>query len=123
MLPPRAANVTCGGGSAGQTRGGFSRRQVRVGGGRGAAWLAGKPATRQPRYLAAAPSIARMHAERVKPRGNAMVNERVAARGGELVVASPAAFAARIRGDIAKWKDLAERVNIRAEWSPAPRFP
>jgi hypothetical protein len=64
-----------------------------------------------------------MHAERAKPRGNAMVNERVAARGGELVVASPAAFAARIRGDIAKWKDLAERVNIRAEWSPALRFP
>lgn len=62
-----------------------------------------------------APILARMHAELVKLRGNAMVNERVATLGGELVVSSPEAFAAQIRGDIAKWKDLAERVNIRAE--------
>jgi tripartite-type tricarboxylate transporter receptor subunit TctC len=61
------------------------------------------------------PILARMHAELVKLKGNAMVNERVAALGGELVVSSPEAFAAQIRGDIAKWKDLAERVNIRAE--------
>lgn len=62
-----------------------------------------------------APIIARMHAELVKLRGNAMVNDRVGALGGELVISSPEAFAAQIKGDIAKWKDLAERVNIRAE--------
>jgi tripartite-type tricarboxylate transporter receptor subunit TctC len=62
-----------------------------------------------------APIRARMHAELVKLRDNAMVRERIAAIGGEVVMNTPDEFAARIRGDIAKWKQLAEVANIRAE--------
>jgi tripartite-type tricarboxylate transporter receptor subunit TctC len=58
---------------------------------------------------------ARMHAELVKLRDNAMVRERIAAIGGELVMSTPEEFAARIAGDIAKWKHLASVANIRAE--------
>jgi tripartite-type tricarboxylate transporter receptor subunit TctC len=62
-----------------------------------------------------APILARMHAELVKLRDNAMLRERIAAIGGELVMSTPEEFAARIQGDIAKWKQLAEVANIRAE--------
>jgi tripartite-type tricarboxylate transporter receptor subunit TctC len=62
-----------------------------------------------------APILARMHAELVKLRDNAMLRERIAAIGGALVMSTPEEFAARIQGDIAKWKALAEVANIRAE--------
>jgi tripartite-type tricarboxylate transporter receptor subunit TctC len=43
------------------------------------------------------------------------VQERIAAIGGRLVVSEPAALAARVRDDIAKWRRLAAQANIRAE--------
>ncbi len=43
------------------------------------------------------------------------VIDRVRLLGGELVVSTPAAFAARIAADVAKWKDVVERAGIRAE--------
>jgi tripartite-type tricarboxylate transporter receptor subunit TctC len=45
----------------------------------------------------------------------AEVQERIAAIGGQLVVSEPAALAARVREDIAKWRRLAAQANIRAE--------
>lgn len=62
-----------------------------------------------------APIRARMHAELVKLRDNAMLNERIRAIGGEVVMSTPEAFAARIRSDIATWKHLAQVANIRVE--------
>ena len=59
--------------------------------------------------------IRRMNAELVKLRDNASLRERIAAIGGELVISTPQEFAARIQGDIAKWKIVAEVANIRAE--------
>jgi len=61
------------------------------------------------------PIIRRMNAELVKLRDNATLRERIAAIGGELVMSTPEQFAARIQGDIAKWKTVAEVANIRAE--------
>lgn len=58
---------------------------------------------------------ARMHAELVKLRDNATLRERIGAIGGELVISTPEEFAARIAGDIAKWKHLASVADIRAE--------
>ncbi|WP_431281354.1 Bug family tripartite tricarboxylate transporter substrate binding protein [Humitalea sp. 24SJ18S-53] len=43
------------------------------------------------------------------------VIDRVRLLGGELVVSTPAAFAARIAADVAKWKDVVDRAGIRAE--------
>ena len=40
---------------------------------------------------------------------------RIRLLGGEYVVSTPEDFAARIRADIAKWRDLAARANIQAE--------
>lgn len=43
------------------------------------------------------------------------VAERVKLIGGQVVTGTPEALAARVRSDIAKWRDLAARANIRAE--------
>jgi tripartite-type tricarboxylate transporter receptor subunit TctC len=40
---------------------------------------------------------------------------RVKAMGGQVVCSPPEVLAARVRGDVAKWRDLARRANIRAE--------
>lgn len=61
------------------------------------------------------PILERMHTELVRLRDNAELRDRVGSIGGELVMSTPQAFAQRIRDDVAKWKALAERANIRAE--------
>jgi tripartite-type tricarboxylate transporter receptor subunit TctC len=43
------------------------------------------------------------------------VVQRVKLIGGEVVVSGPEALAARVRADIAKWRELAARANIRVE--------
>jgi tripartite-type tricarboxylate transporter receptor subunit TctC len=43
------------------------------------------------------------------------VIDRVKSIGGQVVCSPPEALAARVRGDVAKWRDLARRVDIRAE--------
>jgi tripartite-type tricarboxylate transporter receptor subunit TctC len=43
------------------------------------------------------------------------VIERVKLIGGQVVASPPEVLAARVRSDIAKWRDLAQRANIRAE--------
>ncbi len=62
-----------------------------------------------------APIRDRLHAELVKLRGNATLQDRVRLLGGDLVVSSPQEFQARIDADIAKWKRLAEAANIQAQ--------
>jgi tripartite-type tricarboxylate transporter receptor subunit TctC len=57
----------------------------------------------------------RLHAELMKLKPDPTLNDRIRLLGGQLVVSTPEEFAARIRADIAKWRDLAARVNIRAE--------
>ena len=57
----------------------------------------------------------RLHAELVKLKPDPTLNDRIRLLGGELMMSTPEAFAERIRADIAKWRDLAARVDIRAE--------
>lgn len=43
------------------------------------------------------------------------VIERIKLLGGQIVTSEPQVLAARVRADIAKWRDLAQRANIRIE--------
>ena len=43
------------------------------------------------------------------------VVSRVKSIGGQIVCSAPDVLAARVRSDLAKWRDLARRANIRAE--------
>jgi tripartite-type tricarboxylate transporter receptor subunit TctC len=43
------------------------------------------------------------------------VIERIKLLGGQIVTSEPDVLAARVRADIAKWRDLAQRANIRIE--------
>jgi len=43
------------------------------------------------------------------------IKERIVALGGEPVGNAPEAFAAIVKSDIAKWKDVAKKANIRAD--------
>jgi len=43
------------------------------------------------------------------------IQEKVKLIGGQVVTTGPEALAARVRTDIAKWRDLATRTNIRVE--------
>lgn len=43
------------------------------------------------------------------------VIERIKLLGGQIVASGPEALAARVRADIAKWRELAARANIRIE--------
>jgi tripartite-type tricarboxylate transporter receptor subunit TctC len=43
------------------------------------------------------------------------VVDRVKLIGGQMVASTPEVLAARVRSDIAKWRDLAQRANIRVE--------
>jgi tripartite-type tricarboxylate transporter receptor subunit TctC len=43
------------------------------------------------------------------------VISRVRSIGGQVVCSTPEVLAERVRGDIAKWRDLARRADIRAE--------
>ncbi|WP_270937475.1 Bug family tripartite tricarboxylate transporter substrate binding protein [Falsiroseomonas oryzae] len=43
------------------------------------------------------------------------VIERIKLLGGQIVTSPPEMLAARVRADIAKWRDLAQRANIRIE--------
>ncbi len=43
------------------------------------------------------------------------VVDRVKLIGGQVVASTPEVLAQRVRSDIAKWRDLAQRANIRAE--------
>jgi len=43
------------------------------------------------------------------------VTERIRLIGGQVVTSPPEVLAARVRSDIAKWRELATRVNIRIE--------
>lgn len=57
----------------------------------------------------------RLHAELVKLGEDEALRGRIRLLGGDFVGSTPEAFAERIRTDIAKWKDLAARADIRAE--------
>jgi tripartite-type tricarboxylate transporter receptor subunit TctC len=61
------------------------------------------------------PILDRMHAELVKLRDHPELRDRVTSIGGELVMSTPQAFAQRIRDDVAKWRELADRASIRPE--------
>jgi tripartite-type tricarboxylate transporter receptor subunit TctC len=43
------------------------------------------------------------------------VRDRVKLIGGQVVTSTPDVLAARVRSDIAKWRDLAQRANIKVE--------
>jgi tripartite-type tricarboxylate transporter receptor subunit TctC len=43
------------------------------------------------------------------------VVDRVKLIGGQVVTSTPEVLAQRVRSDIAKWRDLASRVDIRVE--------
>jgi tripartite-type tricarboxylate transporter receptor subunit TctC len=43
------------------------------------------------------------------------VIDRVKLIGGQVVTSTPEVLAARVRADIAKWRDVARRANIQAE--------
>jgi tripartite-type tricarboxylate transporter receptor subunit TctC len=43
------------------------------------------------------------------------VVDRVKLIGGQVIASTPEVLAARVRSDIAKWRDLAQRANIRVE--------
>jgi tripartite-type tricarboxylate transporter receptor subunit TctC len=62
-----------------------------------------------------APIRERLHAELVKLRANATLQDRVRLLGGVLVVSTPAEFQQRIEADIAQWKRLAQAANITAQ--------
>jgi tripartite-type tricarboxylate transporter receptor subunit TctC len=57
----------------------------------------------------------RLRAALLGLKDDAGLNDRIRLLGGEYVVSTPEEFAARIRADIAKWRDLAARANIQAE--------
>jgi len=57
--------------------------------------------------------VARMQAELAKLRGNATLADRIRLLGGELIVSDGETLAARQREDIARWKALVERADIR----------
>jgi tripartite-type tricarboxylate transporter receptor subunit TctC len=59
--------------------------------------------------------VDRLHATVVQIARDPTLNERVRVLGGTLVASTPEELGARIRADIAKWRDLAARANIRAE--------
>ena len=61
------------------------------------------------------PIVARMHEAVRQIATNPMIADRVKLLGGQLVTSSPDEFAARIAADVAKWKDVAQRGDIRAE--------
>ncbi len=58
---------------------------------------------------------ARARAELLKLRENAALGERIRQLGGTLVVSSPEELQARIQGDIAQWRSLADAVGIQAQ--------
>ena len=57
----------------------------------------------------------RLRAALLALKDDAVLNSRIRLLGGEYVVSTPEELAGRIRTDIAKWRDLAARANIRAE--------
>ena len=57
----------------------------------------------------------RLHAELLRLRGNAQLQERVRLLGGTLLVSTPGEFQQRIERDIAQWKRLAQAANISAQ--------
>ena len=57
----------------------------------------------------------RLHAELLKLRDNAALQERIRLIGGTLAVSTPAEFQGRIERDIAQWKRLATAANITAQ--------
>ena len=57
----------------------------------------------------------RLRAALVALKDDAALTSRIRLLGGEYVVSTPEEFGGRIRTDIAKWRDLAARANIRAE--------
>ncbi len=57
----------------------------------------------------------RLRAALLEIKSNDAFNGHIRLLGGEYVVSTPEELAARIRADIAKWRDLAARSNIRAE--------
>ena len=62
-----------------------------------------------------APIRDRLHAELLKLRDNAALQERIRLIGGTLAVSTPAEFQNRIERDIAQWKRLAAAANITAQ--------
>ena len=62
-----------------------------------------------------APIRDRLHAELLKLRDNAALQERIRLIGGTLAVSTPAEFQGRIDRDIAQWKRLAQAANITAQ--------
>ena len=62
-----------------------------------------------------APIRDRLHAELLKLRDNAALQERIRLIGGTLAVSTPAEFQGRIDRDIAQWKRLATAANITAQ--------
>ena len=59
--------------------------------------------------------VQRVHDAVVKVSTNSEVNDRVRMLGGKLVASTPEAFAQRIRTDIAQWRDVVARADIRPE--------
>jgi tripartite-type tricarboxylate transporter receptor subunit TctC len=59
--------------------------------------------------------VSRLHAEIVKSLATAEVRERFVSFGTEPVGNTPEAFAAQIKGDLAKWAKVARAANIRAD--------
>lgn len=57
----------------------------------------------------------RLWTELRKLRGDAALGARIRQLGGSLVVSTPAELQARIEGDIAQWRRLAEAVGIQAQ--------
>lgn len=62
-----------------------------------------------------APIRERLEAELRRLRGNTSLTERIRALGGTLVISTPAELQARIEGDIAQWRRLAQAANIQAQ--------
>ena len=62
-----------------------------------------------------APIRDRLHAELLKLRDNAALQERIRLIGGTLAMSTPAEFQGRIDRDIAQWKRLAQAANITAQ--------
>ena len=57
----------------------------------------------------------RLWTELRKLRGDAALGARIRQLGGSLTVSTPAELQARIEGDIAQWRRLAEAVGIQAQ--------
>jgi tripartite-type tricarboxylate transporter receptor subunit TctC len=58
--------------------------------------------------------VSRLSAALIKGIMEADARERLAALGGEVVSNTPAEFAARIRGDLAKWRKLVSVIGLKA---------